>query len=226
MQHSGQQPDTQTANGLWLKICGLTRQRDALLAAELGARALGFVFYPLSPRAIEPVSAARIIQALPESNALWKVGVFVNADYDTLLRTAEEAGLSHLQLHGDESPQLCERLQNSGLQVIKALRLKSAADLERLEDYSALLLIDAAVPGVWGGSGQIADWELAAQAALKRPCILAGGLKPENLNAASETVRPWGMDLSSGVESSPGIKDSYQLTALFKKAREIHADPN
>ncbi|MEZ0373208.1 MAG: N-(5'-phosphoribosyl)anthranilate isomerase, partial [Candidatus Sericytochromatia bacterium] len=156
--------------------------------------------------------------ALPQK--LWKVGVFVNASYDEMAGIAETAGLTHLQLHGDESPELCLRLQQNGFAVIKALRLKRPEDLQTLAKFSEPVLLDAAVPGHWGGSGQLADWELAARAAGLRRCLLAGGLSPDNLQAAWTQVRPWGLDLSSGVESAPGIKDAAKLKDLFKKARQ------
>ncbi len=224
-----------------IKICGLTQLQDAQLAAELGAFALGFVFYTRSPRAISAQAAAEMISALsdtntPQGNKLWKVGVFVNADYDELAQTAETAGLSHLQLHGNESPELCQRLQNSGFEVIKALRLNSADELEQLTDYPSPILLDAAVPGIWGGSGHLADWELATLAAQRQRVILAGGIKPENIHAALSTVRPWALDLSSGVESAPGIKNHDLLKQLFErvnnpvnkrvKERDVYANPD
>ncbi|PIQ25832.1 phosphoribosylanthranilate isomerase [bacterium (Candidatus Blackallbacteria) CG17_big_fil_post_rev_8_21_14_2_50_48_46] len=197
-----------------VKICGLTRLEDAQEAAELGAFALGFVFYPPSPRAIAPEAAASIISALP--TAPWKVGVFVNQDFETLARTASNTGLSHLQLHGHESPELCEKLQAEGFQIIKALRPRSEADWAPWLDFPFLLLLDTAIPGVWGGSGQTGDWDLAAQIARQRPILLAGGLTPENSLAAQATVQPWALDLSSGVEARPGEKDPAKLQALFQ----------
>lgn len=213
-----------------IKICGLTQLQDAQLAAQLGAFALGFVFYTKSPRAINAQAAAEIISALsdthtPQGDKLWKVGVFVNADYDELAQTAETVGLTHLQLHGNESPALCQCLQKSGFKVIKALRLNSPDELEQLTDYPSPILIDAAVPGVWGGSGHLADWELATLAAQRQRVILAGGLKPENISAAISTVRPWAFDLSSGVESSPGIKNHDLLKQLFERVNDSVNDP-
>lgn len=194
-----------------IKICGLTRREDAQLAAGLGAWALGCVFYSRSPRAVTPAQAAEILAGF----AGLRVGVFVNADYDQLCRSAEAAGLSHLQLHGDEPPELAVRLQAAGWQVIKALRLRTSADTVQVADWPAPILLDAAAAGQWGGSGQLADWQLAAQIAARQPVILAGGLGPENLSAALATVRPWAVDLSSGVEAAPGIKDPARLRALF-----------
>lgn len=206
-----------------IKICGLTRAQDVELAAELGAMALGFVFYAKSPRAVSPQTVKTITAGLGDK--LWKVGVFVNADYDELTDTALQAGLTHLQLHGDESPELCTRLQSAGFQVIKALRLKQPEQLAQLRDFPAPILLDAAAPGLWGGSGHLADWDLAARAARAQPVILAGGLNPENIQTAMTTVQPWALDLSSGVESAPGIKDPTLLKALFQKARLSECKP-
>ena len=217
-----------------IKICGLTRLSDAQLAAELGAFALGFVFYPPSPRAVDPPVAAQIVAQLPE--AIWKVGVFVNADACTLRQTAQAVGLTHLQLHGNESPEFCAELMAEGFQLIKALRPRSIADFAPWQGNNAgpsgdpsedpgedfcppYLLLDTAVPGVWGGSGQTGDWELAHSLALMRPVFLAGGLNPDNVVAAFQQVQPWALDLSSGVEAEPGQKDPQKLSALFENIR-------
>lgn len=206
-------PAKDASAGVRVKICGLTRLEDAQLAARLGAWALGFVFYPPSPRAIRPEAAAGLIAALPAAPA--KIGVFVNAEFAELRAIADQAGLTHLQLHGEESPELVAQLQQAGYQVIKAQRLRRREDLSRLARWPQPLLIDAIAPGVWGGSGQLADWELASAASAQGAVILAGGLTPENLMAAISTVKPWGVDLSSGVEAAPGIKDHAKLEALF-----------
>ncbi|MBT9544773.1 MAG: phosphoribosylanthranilate isomerase [Candidatus Sericytochromatia bacterium] len=209
-----------------IKICGLTRLSDAQLASELGAFALGFVFYPPSPRAVAPSVAAQIVAQLPEH--VWKVGVFVNADACTLRQTAQTVGLTHLQLHGNESPEFCAELMAEGFQLIKALRPRSIADFAPWQGASEeprenlcppYLLLDAAVPGVWGGSGQTGDWELAHSLAVLRPVFLAGGLNPDNAAAAFQQVQPWALDLSSGVEAKPGQKDPQKLSALFENMR-------
>ncbi|MGE3726496.1 MAG: phosphoribosylanthranilate isomerase [Candidatus Sericytochromatia bacterium] len=214
------EPNSQVA--VRVKICGLTRLADAQLAAELGAFALGFVFYPPSPRAVAPPVAAQIVAQLPEP--VWKVGVFVNADAGTLRQTAQAVGLTHLQLHGNESPEFCAELMAEGFQLIKALRPRSYADFAPWQSPSEnlcppYLLLDAAVPGVWGGSGQTGDWELAHSLAVMRPVFLAGGLNPDNAVAALKQVRPWALDLSSGVEAEPGQKDPQKLRALFENIR-------
>lgn len=209
--------------GVRVKICGLTRLEDAQLAARLGAWALGFVFFPPSPRAIAPEAAAELIAGLPSAPA--KIGVFVNAEFAELKAVADQAGLTHLQLHGEESPELVKRLQQAGYQVIKAQRLRRREDLAALTRWPQPVLIDAIAPGVWGGSGLLADWELAAEASAKGSVILAGGLTPENLQAAITAVAPWGVDLSSGVEAAPGIKDHAKLEALFAALPEREAKP-
>jgi phosphoribosylanthranilate isomerase len=205
---------TKKSASIRVKVCGLTRLEDALLAAELGAFALGFVFYPPSPRAVSPEVAAKIISVLPAS--AWKVGVFVNATYAELTQIADAVGLTHLQLHGNETPELCDQLAAAGYRVIKALRPTALTELEPWLERPELLLLDAAVPGIWGGSGQRGDWSLAAEIAAQRPIFLAGGLNPGNVLAACEQVQAWGLDLSSGLEAAPGQKDPKLLQTLFR----------
>lgn len=204
-----------------VKICGITRLADAQLAIELGAWALGFVFYAPSPRAIAIEQAAQIIAALPPD--LLSVGVFVNANPLEINAVAAEVGLTYVQLHGDESPADCLAIERP---VIKALRLRQSADLQTAFLYADChaLLIDAAVPGQWGGSGELANWELARQlveqnqlANPQQTVILAGGLNPDNLVQAFAQVQPWALDLSSGVEQAPGLKDPQRLQQIFQR---------
>lgn len=206
-----------------IKICGLTRLADAQLALDLGAWALGFVFYAPSPRAIGSQEAAQIVAALP-AEAL-SVGVFVNASAPEINAIAAQVGLSYVQLHGNETPADCLAIERP---VIKALRLRQAADLQTAFSYADChaLLIDAAVPGQWGGSGQVADWDLACQlvqqnqaANPQQAVLLAGGLGPDNLEVAFSQVQPWGLDLSSGVELSPGLKDPQRLQQVFQRSK-------
>ena len=192
-----------------VKICGLTRLEDARLAWELGAAALGFVFHPASPRCVLPSQVAGIRAALPQA---FLVGVFVDAEPDLVNRTAEAAGLDAVQLHGRESPSCCAAMARP---VIKAVR---AEDEGRLDRYpAAAFLVDAAHPTLAGGSGQRADWSLAARLARRHPLILAGGLAPANIREAAAQVRPHALDVCSGVEAAPGRKDPHRLEDLFRQ---------
>jgi phosphoribosylanthranilate isomerase len=191
------------------KICGITRLEDALLAAELDAAAIGFVFYPRSPRYIDAVAAGRISEQLPQSMA--RVGVFVNPDPETMLRTAEIARLTHIQLHGDESNILCGK---SPLPVIKAVR--NLIEFEKYKNLSATaFLVDSKTAGQFGGTGQKSDWNLCRQVCEHAPVILAGGLAANNIAPAIAAATPDAVDLSSAVERSPGIKDHQKLRTFF-----------
>lgn len=190
---------------LKVKICGITRLPDALAAVEAGVDALGFMFYEGSKRFITPAAAAQIIRALPPFIA--KVGVFVNASAETVRATVAECGLDTLQFHGEESADFCA--QFAPLKVVKAFRIQNEASLQPLPDYAVDgWLLDSYVAGQRGGTGEKFNWELAAQAKeLGRPVILAGGLTPENIADAIQQVWPFGVDVSSGVETAPGQKD-------------------
>jgi phosphoribosylanthranilate isomerase len=198
-----------------VKVCGITRLEDAELAIELGAWALGFILWDRSPRAADPGVAAGIVRAV--RRRVEPVGVFVNASLDEVAQAADALGLTHVQLHGDEGPAFCaEAGRRTGCKVIKAARVASGADLQALERYrTAYHLLDTAAKGKYGGSGKSWDWELASHRRSKVPTILSGGLTPENVRAAADTVRPHAIDVSSGVESSPGIKDPGKLRAFF-----------
>ena len=201
-----------------VKICGITRAEDASLAVSLGATAIGFIFWPSSPRAISPLRARAIVDALPES--VTTVGVFVNAGRDEIEAAADEANLQAVQLHGDETPALARSLSR---RVIKAVALTGDID-ERINDWpGTMLLLDAHDPAKRGGTGRIIDWDRAAAIARARDVILAGGLGPENVADAVARVRPAGIDVSSGVESSPGIKDPEKLRALFDALAGVEA---
>lgn len=199
-----------------VKICGLTRAEDAQAAHDLGAWALGFIFYPKSKRFITADAAKRIIAALPAARS---VGVFVNQT-DEAISIATQAGLKGIQLHGDEAPDDFRRLRAAftGI-VIKALRPKTEADLQAIADYKDLadyILLDAAIGNEYGGTGHTGDWSLAQKAAVFGiPVIVAGGLGPDNIAEAHAQTNPYALDLSSGVEASPGIKDPAKLQALF-----------
>ena len=205
---------------LRIKICGITCEEDAWAAIEAGADALGFVFVPGTPRFIEPARAAAITRGLPPFVS--RVGLFVNAPIEHIRATLAEARLDTVQLHGDESPEVGLSLLGQ-VRVIQAFRVQGPETLLRLPDYrssSDAWLLDAYVPGAAGGTGARFDWNLAVQAReLGHPLILAGGLKPENIAEAVRQVRPFAVDVSSGVESSPGRKDAEKIQQLIGSAR-------
>jgi phosphoribosylanthranilate isomerase len=198
-----------------VKVCGITRLEDAELAVELGAWALGFILWPQSPRAADPAVAAGGGAALRRRAEL--VGVFVNATLDEIAHAADELHLSHLQLHGDEGPAFCaEAGRRTGAKVIKAVRVASAADFQDLERYHTdFHLLDTDARGLRGGTGETWDWALAARRRRKVPAILSGGLTPGNVAAGIEAVDPYAVDVSSGVEASPGVKDPAKLAAFM-----------
>src|SRR6267142_4514426 len=187
-----------------VKICGLTNLPDALAAAQAGADALGFVFCDQSPRRVSLETAAGIIRELPPS--VVKVGVFVNASEDFVRRAIAECGLNLLQFHGDESPAFCLQFH---LMSMKAFRIRDAASLQALTDYRTdAWLLDSYAPDKLGGTGEKFNWDLAVEAQkLGRPIFLAGGLTPDNVADAVRQVHPYAVDVSSGVEASPGTKD-------------------
>jgi phosphoribosylanthranilate isomerase len=198
-----------------VKVCGITRLEDAELAAELGAWAIGFVLWPRSPRAADPAAAAVIAAALRRRVEL--VGVFVNATLDEVAHAADELHLTHVQLHGDEGPAFCaEAGRRTGAKVIKAVRVSSAADFQDLERYHTdFHMLDTAVRGLRGGTGRTWDWALAARRRRHVPVILSGGLNADNVAAGIAAVEPWAVDVSSGVEASPGVKDHAKLRAFM-----------
>lgn len=193
-----------------VKICGLTNLEDALAAAECGADALGFIFAP-SPRQVTPEQVARIVAGLPPF--VVKVGVFKDTELKTIQDTMSYCGLDLAQLHGSEPPEYCEALYP---RTIKAFRAVDSSFLVEMARYRAsAYLLDGPRPG----SGQPPDWELARRAALQKRIILAGGLTPESVAQAISLVRPYGVDVSSGVESSPGRKDHKKLAAFIRAAK-------
>jgi phosphoribosylanthranilate isomerase len=200
-----------------IKICGITRYEDAALAVDLGADGLGFNFYPGSPRYIEPDAAREIIRKLPP--LVTAVGLFVNEDVGRVRRAARRAGVQALQLHGDESPGYCRRL--SSWPLIKAVRIGPGFALDGLEPYPVrAFLLDTLDRDLYGGTGRVFDWALAGPVGRLRPVILAGGLRPENVAAAIRTVRPYGVDVSSGVEASPGRKDRARMADFMNEVRD------
>ena len=201
---------------LSIKICGITNLADATVAIEAGADLLGFVFYEQSPRCVSTEKAAGIVRALPAH--IVKVGVFVNAPEQTVLRAVSECGLNLLQFHGDESPDYCLQF---GLMAMKAFRIRDAGSLRRLPNYRTdAWLLDAFASDQLGGTGTAFNWDLAVEATkLGRPVFLAGGLTPENVAEAVRKVRPFGVDVSSGVESAPGKKDHKKVRDFITAAR-------
>jgi len=199
-----------------VKICGITNRDDALAAVEAGADALGFVFYEKSPRFITVSAAAGIIRQLPL--AVLKVGVFVNAPKQAVHDAIAACGLTLLQFHGDEPPDYCLQFK---VRTMKAFRIRDAESLRELPQYKTnFWLLDAYTPDKPGGTGEKFNWDLAVEAQkLGRPIFLAGGLTPENVAEAVQRVRPYGVDVSSGVESAPGRKDHAKVRAFIRAAR-------
>jgi phosphoribosylanthranilate isomerase len=209
-----------------VKVCGITRPEDAELAVELGAWALGFILWPSSPRAADPAVAAGIAHELRRRAEL--VGVFVNASLEEIAQASEALHLSHVQLHGDEGPAFCaEVARRTGAKVIKAVRVAGAADLQDLERYHTdFHLLDTAAAGKRGGTGETWDWALAARRRRKVPAILSGGLTAENVAAGIAAVEPYAIDVASGVEAAPGVKDPDKLAAFLAAARQpVEAAP-
>lgn len=197
-----------------VKICGVTRVADAIASAEAGADFVGINFYPDSPRCVAPERAAEIVQALPKG--VEAVGVFVNEPSERVNRIAEGAGLHLVQLHGAETPEEASRIR---VPVIKALRIKGVSDLAAAEAYKVDLFLIDTPSERWGGSGKTGDWKIAAEACKRLRAFLAGGLTPENVADAVRTVSPYGVDVSSGVERSLGIKDRTKIAVFIERAR-------
>ncbi len=196
-----------------IKICGITRAEDAWAAVQAGADALGFVFYPPSPRYVEAREAASIIRSLPPF--ITSVALFVNADRETIAGVLEETGIDLIQFHGNECPDYCAE---HGRPWIKAVRMKDDVDLDKLaRDYAGAraLLLDAYHPGVPGGTGEAFDWG-RIPAELAGRIVLAGGLTPDNVAEAVRQVRPYAVDVSGGVEAGKGIKDADKIKRFIR----------
>ena len=196
-----------------LKICGMTRREDVEAAVKAGAKYLGFIFYNKSPRCVTPEQVKEISRDLPKD--IKKVGVFVNASIEDIQQTVKICGLDVVQLHGDESPEFA--LQFKGMEVWKALSLSNANDMKYAENFPAdAVLVDAMTSEQRGGTGQVCDWSLAAELSSMRPVILAGGISPSNIKEAIAQVKPVIIDVNSGVESAPGIKDKNKINKIKK----------
>ena len=197
------------------KICGMTQIKDAVFAVEQGADAVGFIFYNKSPRSVTMKIAKEIIAQLPPF--VDTVGVFVNESVDRVNKIAEYCGLDLVQLHGEESPAFCRKIRR---RVIKAFRVKDLQSIKLLQDYAVSgFLLDTFSDELQGGTGKVFDWNLALPAKKIGPVIMAGGLTPRNIKQAIRQVRPYGVDVCSGVEKEPGIKDPEKVRAFLENIR-------
>ncbi|MFQ5603492.1 MAG: phosphoribosylanthranilate isomerase [bacterium] len=199
-----------------IKICGITNYEDAQMACALGADAIGFIFYPSSPRYIPPAAASKIINKLPPF--VTKVGVFVNMRLSEVEELVVTLNLNLVQLHGEESPEYCSRL---AFPCLKAVRLQKEFDLAQLSRFrTAGFLLDTFDNQRLGGTGKTFDWSLARRAVGYGPIVLAGGLTAENVAQAIQTAEPYGVDVCSGVEAAPGKKDAQKLGLFFEEIRK------
>jgi phosphoribosylanthranilate isomerase len=208
-----------------IKFCGITSLADAELAAQAGAWAIGLNFWPSSPRRCEPADAVEIGEALKRRVDV--AGVFVNATLDEIAATAEQASLTIVQLHGDEGPSFCDEVRRrTGCQIIKAVRVRSGADIQALgafhTDYH---LLDSFRPGIPGGTGETFVWELARSHRGHVPVILSGGLTPDNVTDAIAAVHPFAVDVASGVEREPTRKDPEKVAAFAEAVFSTAAVP-
>jgi phosphoribosylanthranilate isomerase len=208
-----------------VKFCGITNLDDGREAARLGAWAIGLNHHPESPRFCEPQVAAEVGAAL--KRRLEIVGVFVNPTLGQLAAAAEDESLTMIQLHGDEGPAFCqEAARRTGCKVIKALRVRSGADIRAAETYRTdFHLLDAHRPGTAGGTGESFDWELLAGRRSEVPLILAGGLTPENVADGVAAARPFAVDVATGVEAEPGVKDHAMMARFVESAQRGSVDP-
>ena len=200
---------------MFLKICGITRLVDAKLAIDAGATALGFVLWPKSPRFVSDRKVAEIVAALPAS--IVTVGVFVNQSVDGIVVTMQRTGLRMVQLHGDEPGTYASALS---WPILRSVTLDAAQALVESWPAETTFLVDAADPERRGGTGQSIEWTRAATLARLRRTVLAGGLTPENVQAAIAAVRPYGVDVSSGVEAVPGLKDAKKVARFLANAQQ------
>jgi phosphoribosylanthranilate isomerase len=202
-----------------VKICGITNVEDALAAIEMGADLIGFNFYPQSKRYVTPEKAREIINKLP--TFVDTVGIFVNAGGEHVREVAKLCFLNWVQLHGDETPEYCDALRWISSKVIKAIRIKDAADIETASKfYTDAILLDAFHPDEYGGTGHKFDWNLVRR--LQTRIFLAGGITPENAVEAIE-VGVYGIDICSGIESEPGKKDHEKMQKLFDNIKHVRS---
>lgn len=201
-----------------VKICGIKTIDDALAAMDAGADLIGFNFYPKSPRYVDVGICRNIMSVMRKYGRVTCVGVFVNASVGEILATMDTLGLNLAQLHGDETPEMMQALQGKAFKAFRG-GADVEADKRMIADAAPAFLVDASVKGVYGGSGITADWSAAAELAKKYPLLLAGGLTPENVADAVRQVRPWGVDVASGVECAPGEKDARKMAEFVKAVR-------
>ena len=204
-----------------IKICGISNLSDARFCVRCGADFLGFVFYKKSPRFVSPQKARKIIKKIKQK--VIKVGVFVNEKPQTVKKIARLCGLDFLQLHGDESEAYVRKLRGFG--IIKAFRIKERLDTKLLESYpEALFLFDSFKKNIFGGTGQVFDWALLeALSKTKKPFIVSGGLTPDNVRGLLERIRPFAVDVSSGVEKAPGKKDLKLVKKFIERVKKYNS---
>lgn len=207
-----------------VKICGITKPDQGDAIAQMGATALGFICVPASPRYVTPAQISAVVEQL--SVNVDRIGVFSDSTIEDICQTVANAGLNGVQLHGNESPEFCQQLRQSlpDIELIKALRVRTTESLTQAEAYTSsvdTLLLDAYHPTQLGGTGKTLDWVTLQEYNPSRPWLLAGGLTPENVLDALSQVQPSGIDLSSGVERSPGDKDLDKVARLFEKLSVI-----
>jgi phosphoribosylanthranilate isomerase len=202
-----------------VKICGITNYQDAAAAMDMGADLLGFNFYPKSPRYVAPAKAAEIISRLP--GFIDVVGVFVNASFGQIQETMEQCQLDWVQLHGDESPEFCKEFLSHNVKIMKAIRVKDQADVEKADGFfTDAVLLDAFDPEKYGGTGITFDWNVIGH--INKRVFLAGGINPDNATAAVK-LGVYGIDVCSGVEAEPGKKDHKKMKKLFENIRHFRA---
>ncbi|MCM8760886.1 MAG: phosphoribosylanthranilate isomerase [Candidatus Omnitrophica bacterium] len=201
-----------------IKICGITNKADAVAAADLGVDMLGFIFYPKSPRYVDPATAEDIVNALPDD--VVKVGVFVDEKEKRVVQIAQDVQLDTLQFHGAETPEYCASFKE-GYRVIKAFRLRDKSDLVAVNGYDVdYYLLDTYEIGSCGGTGKVFDWKMLKDFEFLKPVILSGGLNSSNVGKAIAEVAPYGVDVASGVEKSPGKKDIELMRKFVAEVRK------
>jgi phosphoribosylanthranilate isomerase len=202
-----------------VKICGITNLDDAAEAVQLGAWAIGLIHYDQSPRRVDPAEAAEIAAAFRRKCEV--VGVFVNPELADVAKAVEDSALTMVQLNGEEGPSFCaEVARKTGVKVIKAVHVSSAADIHAAEAFRTdLHLFDRRTGRLWGGTGESFDWSLLRERRSQVPAIVAGGLRPENVGEAIATTHPYAVDVASGVEAEPGRKDHAAMAAFFDAAK-------